>query len=175
MYASLLKHIKCIKVNSTYTQSHPISKQLPILFHLASANINKSKSTIQHKVYCMFCTTVKPENRLQMFPQFLPKTKFEKVQKTKESWKLCCRKKKRHKESVALLRVNLFCLHLLDKKGQSWISVNTETMKYKNSHFLPVYYSFKITSQTSHTFETENFLQLSLTWNIWFLWDLKET
>lgn len=43
------------------------------------------RQTILHKAYCMFCTTVKPENRLQMFPQILPKTKFKKVLKTKQS------------------------------------------------------------------------------------------
>lgn len=138
-------------------QSHQISKQPPIPFHLAPANISNSKTNILRKTYCMFCTTVKPENRLQMFPQILPKMKFEEVLKTKQSWKpwlKTCRKK-RHKESGALLGVNLFCLHLLEKKGQSWITLNTATMKNKNSHFLPVYYFFKITSQTFHRFETE--------------------
>lgn len=156
--ASLLKYMKCIKVNYTHTQSHQISKQSLIPFNLAPAKSIALRQTyyIKH-IYCMFCTTVKPENRLQMFPQILPKTKFEKALKTKQSWMpwLKTFRKKRHKESVALLGVNLFCLHLLDKKGQSWITVNTATMKNKNSHFLPVYYFFKITSQTFHRFETE--------------------
>lgn len=81
----------------------------------------------------MFGTAVKPENRLQMFPQILPKIKFENVSKTKESWKpqykTCT--KKRHKESVALLAGNLFCLHLVHKKGQSFVTVKTATMKNK--------------------------------------------
>jgi len=32
----------------------------------------------------MFSTAVKPENRLQMFPQILPKMKFEKALKSKQ-------------------------------------------------------------------------------------------
>lgn len=144
--ASLLKYMKCIKVN--YTHTHRVIKYQSnhsfLLIWLLQISIALRQTYYLKHIYCMFCTTVKPENRLQMFPQILPKTKFEKALKTEQSWMpwLKTFRKKEHKESVALLGVNLFCLHLLDKKGQSWITVNTATMKNKNYHFLPVYYFF---------------------------------
>lgn len=90
-----------------------------------------------------------------MFPQILPKPKFEKVLHVKlEAFLKTCRKK-RHKESVALKSVNLFCLHLLDKKGQSWITVNRATMKNRNSFFPPVYYIENYISDLPHIWDWE--------------------
>lgn len=49
LLASLLKQMKCIKVNSTHALSHQISKQSHIPSHLAPANINNSKTNILRK------------------------------------------------------------------------------------------------------------------------------